>query len=397
MSWDTWQSGDLGTAAQDAKRLRTAEWNGGFLDGHIQPAPSLLPWHQQQQQPAAVPATAVAAWSAVMGGFPAACPVMPQLQASPSPAPVGGSDITQRIMDALKSHAPNHGSAAAATGPSQPGGSELGSMLLDSLRTLSSVGGSAQACQNSEEGQQLFRVMQNLGPSASNPASPPELAPAAAPALLALPAPEDVSAPAAADSSPPPATAAPTRSERRPRRLAPPRPEASPHEDEDADSDDGVPHRLPPGFGAIPEDIVEERARQREEQRILQLKATQPCRFGKRCKKRDCPNAHPEGRDIDSAWNPCAFGRRCKRKGCFYDHPEGRIIDDNPEKGMCKFGIRCSRPDCLYDHPEGRAPLSGPDPRICYFCHDPGHIATDCPRNPGSVAYRGEVQGQLTQ
>merc|ERR1719215_2571687 len=175
--------------------------------------------------------------------------------------------------------------------------------------------------------------------------------------------------------------------------VPPPRKELR---EDDEDSDDGVPHRLPPGFGAIPEDIVEERARQKEEQRMLAIKATQPCRFGRRCKRRDCPCMHPDGRDIDEQLNPCAFGRRCKRKGCFYDHPEGRIIDDNPEKGMCKFGIRCSRPDCLYDHPEGRAPLAGPDPRICYFCHDPGHIATDCPRNPGSVAYRGEVQGQLT-
>jgi len=169
-------------------------------------------------------------------------------------------------------------------------------------------------------------------------------------------------------------------------------------QEEDAEDDeDGAPIRLPPGFGAIPEDIVEERARQREEQRVLQLKATQPCRFGRRCKKRDCPNAHPEGRDIDTAWNPCAFGRRCKRKGCFYDHPEGRIIDDNPEKGMCKFGIRCSRPDCLYDHPEGRAPLAGPDPRICYFCHDSGHIASECPRNPESLCYRPEAKTQVVQ
>jgi len=304
--------------------------------------------------------------------------------------------MTQRIMDALKSHAPGRAPAA------EPAGAQLGNMLLDSLRGLLPAGDSQQACQSSDAGQELFRVMQNIGPTGANPDPRLQAAPAPAPALLALPAPQDVSSP-----PPAPAPAAPApgdgggvevpREERRPRRLAPPRPEASPHEDDDADSDDGVPHRLPPGFGAIPEDIVEERARQREEQRILQLKATQPCRFGKRCKKRDCPNAHTEGRDIDTAWNPCAFGRRCKRKGCFYDHPEGRIIDDNPEKGMCKFGIRCSRPDCLYDHPEGRAPLSGPDPRICYFCHDPGHIATDCPRNPGSVAYRGEVQGALTQ
>merc|ERR1719190_7276 len=135
-------------------------------------------------------------------------------------------------------------------------------------------------------------------------------------------------------------------------------PTFSPRED-DVESDDGVPHRLPPGFGAIPEDIVEERARQREEERVLRLKAPQPCRFGRRCKRRDCPNAHPEGRDIDTSLNPCAFGLRCKRKGCFYDHPEGRLIDDKPEKGMCKFGVRCSRPDCLYDHPEGRTPMAG--------------------------------------
>mmetsp|Transcript_88221 Transcript_88221/g.205255 ORF Transcript_88221/g.205255 Transcript_88221/m.205255 type:complete len:297 (+) Transcript_88221:88-978(+) len=166
---------------------------------------------------------------------------------------------------------------------------------------------------------------------------------------------------------------------------------SSPPREEDAGSDDGVPHRLPPGFGAIPEDLVEERARQREEERVLRLKATQPCRFGRRCKRRDCPNAHPEGRDIDTSLNPCAFGRRCKRKGCFYDHPEGRVIDDDPTKGMCKFGKRCSRPDCLYDHPEGRTPLTGPDPRICFCCHDPGHIASDCPRNPESWNYNREA------
>lgn len=248
-------------------------------------------------------------------------------------------------------------------------------MLLDSLRTLLPVGESVEAGQSSDELQQLCRVVQNRTPL-QPPPRPPDGA------LLALPAPQ---------ASQPPAVALPPAQHIVVDALTEAKKDRSPRE-EDIESDDGVPHRLPPGFGAIPEDIVEERARQREEQRVLQLKATQPCRFGKRCKKRDCPNAHTEGRDIDTAWNPCAFGRRCKRKGCFYDHPEGRIIDDNPEKGMCKFGIRCSRPDCLYDHPEGRAPLSGPDPRICYFCHDPGHIATDCPRNPESWNYNREGQ-----
>lgn len=155
---------------------------------------------------------------------------------------------------------------------------------------------------------------------------------------------------------------------------------------EDDESDDGQPHRLPPGFGAIPEDIVEERQRQREEERILQLKATQPCRFSKKCKKRDCPNAHPEGREIDSELNPCAFGRRCKRQGCFYDHPDGRLIDDDPTKGQCKFGVQCARADCLYSHPEGRVAM-GLEPKVCFFCHSDGHIATECPRNPESWCY----------
>lgn len=171
--------------------------------------------------------------------------------------------------------------------------------------------------------------------------------------------------------------------------------------EDDDESDDGMPHRLPPGFGAIPEDIVEERQRQREEERMLQLKATQPCRFGKRCKKRDCPNAHPEGRDIDSEINPCAFGKRCKRQGCFYDHPEGRFIDEDPTKGMCKFGVQCARADCLYSHPEGRVAIAGLEPKVCYFCHGDGHIATECPRNPESWCYdrqaamRAAAQGDI--
>lgn len=267
-------------------------------------------------------------------------------------------------------------------------------MLLNSLRGLIP---SAEA-DGSDPLQQLRHVVHSTPMSAPLIAQPAFHQPAVAPMPVAPPVqvsqpviqPVIVKEEPAPPPVPVPAPVVPS--------VAEPVFERNEPREEDIDSDDdGVPHRLPPGFGAIPEDIVEERARQREEQRMLQLKATQPCRFGRRCKKRDCPNAHPDGRDIDTAWNPCAFGRRCKRKGCFYDHPEGRIIDDNPEKGMCKFGIRCSRPDCLYDHPEGRAPLAGPDPRICYFCHDPGHIATDCPRNPESWNYSREAQGQVVQ
>jgi len=292
-------------------------------------------------------------------------------------------DITARIVDALKHHLPSDmgqastmpGLAAALPHPAEEAAEpELSARLLDSLRTLLPTGESAEVCRSSEAGQELFRVVQSLAPEAA-PQPPGEMpvpaqAPAAEAPLLALEAP------------PPPRFTA----------VSPPERPPSPREEDAESSDDGVPHRLPPGFGAIPEDLVEERARQREEERVLRLKATQPCRFGRRCKRRDCPNAHPEGREIDTSLNPCAFGRRCKRKGCFYDHPEGRVIDDDPTKGMCKYGVRCSRPDCLYDHPEGRTPLAGPDPRICYFCHDPGHIASDCPRNPESWNYNREAE-----
>jgi len=348
---------------------------------------------------------------------PAASTCLPPL-AQPQPgfgfaAASAGNDITQRIVDALQSRLPCNGGPASSTIPpffanglggssNLPGTAEpgLGSLLLNSLRDL--AGDSVAACQSSDAGQELLRKVQSMAPMQSpGPslcASPPNgMLPAVSSVEPSMPplgntAMSQTSAEAVLDSRPPPRALSPSppRLSRPPRALAPPpvsprRPIASPPTGEpDGESDDEVPHRLPPGFGAIPEDVIEERARQREEQRILQLKATQPCRFGQRCKKRDCPNAHPEGRSIDSAWNPCAFGRRCKRKGCFYDHPEGRDVDENPDKGMCKFGIRCSRPDCLYDHPDGRESAGSTDPRICFFCHDPGHIATDCPRNPES-------------
>jgi len=265
--------------------------------------------------------------------------------------------ITERIVSALKDHIHGNPEPVAGTAPSAPcpsthpaGEPELGARLLDSLRTLLPSGEADAACRSSEAGQELFRMIQQ-----HRPILPDDGVPQVPLALL-----DSETLPGTASDGepirlPPPQFGA---------LLPPPKPFAAPprtlQEDDAEDSDEGVPHRLPPGFGAIPEDIVEERARQREEERILRLKATQPCRFSRRCKRRDCPNAHPEGRDIDTSLNPCAFGRRCKRKGCFYDHPEGRVTDDDPTKGMCKFGQRCSRPDCLYDHPEGRAPLVGP-------------------------------------
>jgi len=168
------------------------------------------------------------------------------------------------------------------------------------------------------------------------------------------------------------------------RKTAPP--ERVPRDIDEDSGDEGVPHRLPPGFGAIPEEIIQERQRAREEERMRAIKSTRPCKFGITCKKRDCPNMHPEGRNIDTTMNPCAFGRRCKRHNCFYDHPEGRMIDDDPTRGVCKLGKRCKRPDCLYTHPEGRDVPTG-SVQLCFFCHEMGHIAQECPRNPNSWAF----------
>mmetsp|Transcript_42331 Transcript_42331/g.75851 ORF Transcript_42331/g.75851 Transcript_42331/m.75851 type:complete len:477 (-) Transcript_42331:54-1484(-) len=178
--------------------------------------------------------------------------------------------------------------------------------------------------------------------------------------------------------------------------LGVPRPERPPIDFDDDSDDEGVPHRLPPGFGAVPEDIIQERARAREEEKIRAIKSRQPCRFGTSCKKRDCMNMHPEGRSIDTNLNPCAFGRRCKRHNCFYDHPEGRVIDDDPTRGVCRLGVRCKRADCLYTHPQGRDVPVG-SVQVCFFCHEMGHIAQDCPRNPGSWAFnrQGAQAGQL--
>lgn len=394
MSWDTWESLPVEQSpfGNDAKRPRLDHWNGA---AGVQLGASSMALAFQQLAPPA-PLTGFAGGGHHGGSIFAPSPTTSQLGLS------GGGSITQQIVDALQGRGITPGLAAPAAQPA-PAVPEtaLGPMLLDSLRSLLPAGESVAACQSSAVGQELFRVVQHMAPTPAVLAPGPfavygstlQVAAQAAPLL----APSAVKQELLVKEEILVKEEVEERDHSRlPRsRAAAPRRQDPVLREDDVESDDGVPHRLPPGFGAIPEDIVEERARQREEQRILQLKATQPCRFGKRCKKRDCPNAHPEGRDIDTAWNPCAFGRRCKRKGCFYDHPEGRIIDDNPEKGMCKFGARCSRPDCLYDHPEGRAPLSGPDPRICYFCHDPGHLAADCPRNPESWNYNRQALGQI--
>eukprot|EP00931_Biecheleriopsis_adriatica_P109357 TRINITY_DN8360_c0_g1_i1.p1 TRINITY_DN8360_c0_g1~~TRINITY_DN8360_c0_g1_i1.p1 ORF type:complete len:428 (+),score=85.28 TRINITY_DN8360_c0_g1_i1:121-1404(+) len=407
----------LGTA-EDAKRRQLAggAWVPGGIANPLMLAGSLAPMGQP------LPGLMPAAWPGV-----AAAPVPSQPGWPQAPAPVaatgaaaGFGDMTSSLVAALQSHMPSAMPAPAATQP-PPAEGGLQALLMASLSSHSSadVGGSSETLE-------LLRVVQDRikaepgvkaepGPVKAEPGpvgvGPVKAEPGAAvPAVPQVPAAPkavktEVSARRAARKAPkaavkaelvdveeiddddlPPAPAR-FRAAKSEAGVGDQAPTRSKMENDDDESDDGVPHRLPPGFGAIPEDIVEERQRMREEERMLQLKATQPCRFGRRCKKRDCPNAHPEGRDIDSELNPCAFGRRCKRQGCFYDHPEGRAIDEDPTKGMCKFGAQCARADCLYSHPEGRVAIAGLEPKICFFCHGDGHIATECPRNPDSWCY----------
>eukprot|EP00928_Gymnodinium_smaydae_P014264 TRINITY_DN15198_c0_g1_i1.p1 TRINITY_DN15198_c0_g1~~TRINITY_DN15198_c0_g1_i1.p1 ORF type:complete len:395 (+),score=93.34 TRINITY_DN15198_c0_g1_i1:55-1239(+) len=309
----------------------------------------------------------------------AASPAAATSASNAAPAAAQSEDLSAQIFGKLRKLIPgkefslpspstSSASGAAAAAPASAS-EELGSRLRDSLRMLMPTGDSAAALQSTAAGQQLFHVVQGLQPSAG------------AVHLQQLGA-------AAAPPQPVQATTLPrTAAAARPKRPAP-----ATVEEEASDEDDGVPHRLPPGFGAVPEDIVEKRAREREEMRIRQIKSTQPCRFGRACKKRDCPNLHQEGREIDNELNLCSFGRRCKRRDCFYDHPDGRQIDGDPGGAMCKFGEKCRRPDCLYDHPPGREAVSGPDFRVCYFCHESGHIAQECPRNPETLAYQAALQ-----
>jgi len=308
-------------------------------------------------------------------GFPGG---LPMAQALPVPRPAPMPDFASNLVSALQGHVPTV-SQAPVDG--------LQSQLLASLTNHA-----PNQPGSSNETQELFRMVQNR-----IKVEPPNLVkaePQPVPALPTVPVKTEGSVrrlvkTEVVDLEDGNAVAAPFPV--RPKRTKTEagigdQPPAKRKMEQDDESDDGQPHRLPPGFGAIPEDIVEERQRQREEERILQLKATMPCRFGKKCKKRDCPNAHPEGREIDSELNPCAFGKRCKRQGCFYDHPEGRMIDNDPTKGQCKFGAQCARADCLYSHPEGRLAM-GVEPKVCFFCHQDGHIATECPRNPESWCY----------
>lgn len=324
----------------------------------------------------------------------------PSSKSVPPPPPSADGQLSSMIMNSLKRLQPS--TAPAAVAPQN----EVSQMLMNSLRALG-----ADALRSSAAGNSLLSAVQHM-----------HAAPLSAAALQQLPKPVMVkqellqtkqeltavkqeshsvvkqeNAPeypteimseaelaafpgVGVDSVAAPLPAAKVR-----RTTAPP--ERPPRDLDQEDSDgEGVPHRLPPGFGAVPEDLIEARQRQKEEERMRRIKSTQPCRFGLACKKRDCPNMHPEGRNIDEILNPCAFGRRCKRINCFYDHPEGRDIDDDPTRGVCRLGKRCKRPDCLYAHPEGRDVPAGVV-QLCFFCHETGHIAQECPRNPASWAF----------
>mmetsp|Transcript_21341 Transcript_21341/g.39042 ORF Transcript_21341/g.39042 Transcript_21341/m.39042 type:complete len:362 (-) Transcript_21341:129-1214(-) len=330
-----------------------------------------------------------------------------------SPASGSGEDLSKKIVDKLRRLAPQSivaqasGSGYASNGGVQslaapPGVPQapnplvlpnLGQSLLE--KSLQQTYGATGAPPLSADLLQQAQGLQGL--AAQMPLLTMVIPAGPGGGFLALPAPADPR------PMPPPKAAAPKRPEPEPEyptevmsaeELAAyqgPEDLGSRQSEEQIDfgDEDGedAPHRLPPGFGAIPEDLILERARAREEERIRAVKSRQPCRFGRACKKRDCPNQHPEGRSIDTQLNICAFGRRCKRLNCFYDHPEGRMIDEDPNKGICRLGKRCKRPDCLYTHPEGRDAPAG-EIKVCFFCHEIGHIATDCSRNPDSWAFR---------
>lgn len=350
-----------------------------------------------------------------------------QAHGSPPPptnASTGGDGLSTQIWETLQNLASNGASLCGAsslptvatpapswpnppaTTPAATGSGDLGSRLLESLRSLATESGSV-------ESQQLLQAAEGLNASPAptangsvttvglEPAGPGPAAPVATKVSRKKKRPLDDGGAAAAKPSALETLKHAAQDDPLIQDVPAPAFEVPPPDTDvwngtagavaGSDDEEGVPHRLPPGFGAIPQDLIEERARQREEERFRRLKATQPCRFGRQCKRRDCPNAHAEGRDIDTVLNPCMFGKRCKRADCFYDHVEARDIDNDPVRGMCKFGIRCRRPDCLYNHPPGREPVSGADLRICYFCHGTGHIAQDCPRNPDSWCYNREA------
>jgi len=134
----------------------------------------------------------------------------------------------------------------------------------------------------------------------------------------------------------------------------------------------------PPPPPGMPASLLEQL---REQMRQTQGATGKACHFGRQCKSVDCPNLHPDGRDIEDDLQSviCAFGRRCKRTNCFYVHPAGRVIDEDPSKGMCKLGESCTRPGCVFTHPDSRVAATH---LRCFFCGELGHVHKDCPRHP---------------
>eukprot|EP00928_Gymnodinium_smaydae_P062000 TRINITY_DN45953_c0_g1_i1.p1 TRINITY_DN45953_c0_g1~~TRINITY_DN45953_c0_g1_i1.p1 ORF type:complete len:1125 (-),score=130.88 TRINITY_DN45953_c0_g1_i1:115-3108(-) len=138
------------------------------------------------------------------------------------------------------------------------------------------------------------------------------------------------------------------------------------------------PNALPPGFA----DQIRLQLSQ------IENTSGKPCRFGRGCKKLDCADEHPQGREIadDPESIVCRFGRKCKRKDCFYLHPAGRELDEDPSKGMCKLGKECTKPECIFSHPAGRVSVIQVR---CHNCGEVGHIQKDCPHAKQERRCRG--------
>ncbi len=82
------------------------------------------------------------------------------------------------------------------------------------------------------------------------------------------------------------------------------------------------------------------------------------CRFGARCRRKDCGYRHEEVREIDLVPIVCRFGKRCKRGDCWYRHEEPRLLDRSQALGECRHGVRCMALKCPFTHPVANfAPL----------------------------------------
>lgn len=97
------------------------------------------------------------------------------------------------------------------------------------------------------------------------------------------------------------------------------------------------------------------------------------CRYGRKCTRRGCLYQHPQekcnasgkdgkdgkdgnrprhryarggrGRGDPRSPRPCKYGWKCRRKNCSFAHPQGRMMNV-----PCRDGHACSTPYCGFAH-----------------------------------------------